>query len=508
MRTRGTASVSPEPVAVIGVGCRFPGGVDSLDAFWRLLCAGRPRTPGRGRQHHEDAPQQAAASRGVTGRGGLLAAAGCADAELFGLSPRAAALVEPQERILLEVAREALDHAAVAPSDLVGTDTGVFLGICTGDDGDQLLDDLSGSGAGTGTGAATRAAADRISRSLGLRGASMAVDAACSTSLVALHLAVKSLRTGTSHLALAGGVDLITAPGAAPTAEATGASRPAGAAVSDGCGEGGGVVVLKRLSDAERDGDRVLAVIGGSAVGQGARTTAGPGTRGGVRQHVLTRACQLAGIAPSTVGYVEAHGAGTRVGAPSGTAELRAVFGDRSAEQPCLIGSVECQLGQLEGAAGIAGLITTVLALLHAEIPPGLLRAVGSAADREGAGPRTATGRTPWPEGAHPRRAGVSSFGYGGTVAHLVLEQAPPQRAWRCPAGPAREVPDGDRGNRRSAQTVLVQHGKDVHGALQSGHDRLRPLPGPARPGARPALPLLRAHDPRQPRHAVPAPPA
>jgi 6-methylsalicylic acid synthase len=434
----GQSPAGPEPVAVVGIGCRFAGGADSPDSFWELLRSGRAATgevPEQRWAHYRDrGPDYAAALRRATTKGAFLDDIEGFDAEFFGLSPREAGLMDPQQRILLEVSWEALEHAGIPPAGLAGADVGVFVGVGSDDYGRQLLEDLPRIEAWTGIGAAMCAVANRISYALDLRGPSLAVDTACSASLVATHLACQSLRLGESTVALAAGVNLIVSPGLTLTLDAAGALAQDGrsksfdaAADGYGRGEGCGVLVLKRLADARRDGDRILSVILGSAVNQDGRTNGIMAPSEVAQEHVLDRACRHAGIAPASVDYVEAHGTGTRLGDPLEAAALNAVYGaGRTPDTPCLIGSVKSNIGHLEAAAGVAGLIKTILSLANGEIPASLNYSVGNPAiDWDGVGLRVVSAHQAWPRRDHPRRAGVSGFGYGGTVAHVVLEQAP-----------------------------------------------------------------------------------
>jgi 6-methylsalicylic acid synthase len=436
--TDNSAPESAAPVAVIGIGCRFPGGADSPASFWELLTGGE-HTVGevpedRWKFYENFGASYAAALRKVIKRGAFLADIAGFDAEFFGISPREAELMDPQQRIMLEVSWEALEHAGIPPQQLAGTNTGVFAGVCTHDYGSRLLEDLPGIEAWTGIGAATCAIANRVSHALDLRGPSLAVDTACSASLVALHLACQSLRLGESTVALAGGVNLLVSPGQTLTLDSASALAPDGrskcfdaAADGYGRGEGCGVLVLKLLADAQRDGDRVLGVILGSAVSQDGHTPGIMAPCGAAQEQVMTEACLRAGIAPGTVAYVEAHGTGTRLGDPLEAEALSAVYGAGRADgSPCLIGSVKSLIGHLEGAAGVAGVIKALLALQHGEIPPNLLATeVNPAIPWATSGLRVATEQTPWPAGPRPRRVGVSGFGYGGTVAHVVVEEAP-----------------------------------------------------------------------------------
>lgn len=436
------------PVAVVGIGCRFPGGVESPDGFWDLLAAGR-NTVGdmptdRWEEYRDFGPRFDAALRKAIRAGSYLDGdiAGF-DAEFFGISPREAELMDPQQRLMLEVSWQALEHAGIAPHTLAGTDTGVFAGVCTYDYGAGRLEDLPGIDAWTGIGAAVCAVSNRVSHALDLRGPSLSIDTACSASLVALHTAAQSLRLGECSVALAGGVNLLVSPGQTIALGTAGALAPDGrskpfSASADGYGrgEGCGVLVLKLLADAERDGDRVLAVLRGSAVNQDGRTNGIMAPCGQAQEHVMRRALAAAGVDAGTVDFVEAHGTGTRLGDPMEIGAIGAVYGaDRAGGEPCVVGSVKSNIGHLEGAAGVAGVIKAVLALGRDHIPATLLDGdPNPEIDWDGHAIRLATGAVPWPERPHPRRAAVSGFGYGGTVAHVVLEQAPP-----TPARPAPE---------------------------------------------------------------------
>ncbi|WP_370935365.1 type I polyketide synthase [Amycolatopsis sp. cg13] len=433
-----TAADTTEPIAVVGIGCRFPNDVRSPDEFWELLREGRDAVgeipEERWSAYAARGPRFAAALRRAVRNGSFLDHVDEFDPAFFGISPREAELMDPQQRLLLEVAWEALEDAGVPPSDLAGTDAGVFVGVCTHDYGGQMLEDLPALGAWSGIGAAGCAVANRISHALDLRGPSFAVDTACSASLVALHLACQSLRLGESSAALVGGVNVILTPGQSLTLDAAGALSADGRSKAFGSdadgygrGEGCGVVVLKLLADAQRDGDRVLALVRGSAVRQEGRTDGIMAPSATAQEHVIRQACENAGIEPASVGYLEAHGTGTRLGDPLEAAALGAVYGPgRAPDEACLLGSVKANIGHLEGAAGVAGVIKTVLALGRREVPPTRLTAELNpeiAWDRLGL--RVATEATGWPRGAGPRRAGVSGFGYGGTVAHILLEEAP-----------------------------------------------------------------------------------
>ncbi|MFH9004319.1 type I polyketide synthase [Streptomyces afghaniensis] len=460
----GSRTPAPaEPIAVIGAGCRFAGQGDSPTAYWDLLLAGRdgigPMPQDRWADYRDLGPEHAAAVRRADLPAGFLSDIEGFDAAFFGLTPREAELMDPQQRILLEVVWEALEHAGLPPVGLAGSDTGVFIGVGSDDYGRRLLEDLPDIEAWTGIGSAMCAAANRISYALDLHGPSLAVDTACSASLVATHLACQSLRAGESSVALVGGINLIVSPGLSVTLEAAGATSPDGrskpfdaSADGYGRGEGGAVLVLKRLTDARRDGDRVLAVIRGSAVQQDGRTNGIMAPNGDAQRQLIEDACRRTGIDPSSVDYVEAHGTGTPVGDPLEVGALSAVYGrGRPADDPCLIGSVKPNIGHLEAGAGVAGLLKATLALHHGVIPPSLNFAEANPAiDWGGNRLRVVTEPTPWPERRHPRRAGVSGFGYGGTIAHVLLEQAPePAARDHAPDAPAPARAHGYDASRR-----------------------------------------------------------
>ncbi|MFF1547673.1 SDR family NAD(P)-dependent oxidoreductase [Streptomyces sp. NPDC058291] len=451
-------SPSPsEPIAVVGVGCRFAGGADSPQALWELLMdaqdASGPIPQDRWAPQRALSRENAAVLTRVTQRGSFLDDISGFDAAFFGISATEARQLDPQQRIALEVAWEALEHAGIPPTSLAGTDTGVFIGVGTDDYGRRLLEDLPGVEAWTGIGSSLCGVPNRVSYTLDLRGPSLAVDTACSSSLVAVHQACASLRSGEVPVALAGGVMLMAGPGLTTVLDLAGAISPDGrskafdeAADGYGRGEGCGVVVLKRLSDAVRDGDRVLALIRGSAVHQDGRTEGIMAPSPTAQAHLLRKAYEAAGVAPGEVDYVEAHGTGTRVGDPIEAAALAQVVGDRpEGRRPCLIGSVKTNIGHCEAAAGIAGLIKTALAMEHGVIPP-TLSVGGPRRDIpwETSGLRLVTEPTAWPDSGRPRLAGVASYGYGGTIAHVVLEQAPPATR-TAGSAPALRAPDAVR---------------------------------------------------------------
>jgi phthiocerol/phenolphthiocerol synthesis type-I polyketide synthase C len=427
-----------EPIAVVGIGCRFPGGASGPDAFWRLLRDGVDAVgeipPARwdAAAHHDRDPD--APGKIATRQGAFLEDVDRFDAAFFRIAPRETVHLDPQQRLLLEVAWDALEHAGQPPGALEGTRGGVFVGI-TNSDYAQLIrrGGPTALDAYFPTGNALNAAAGRLSYVLGLQGPSIAVDAACASSLVAVHLAARSLRVGECRIALAGGVNLILAPDAHVAMSRAHALAPDGrcktfdaSADGYGRGEGCGIVVLKRLSDAVADGDRVLAVLRGSAVlhdGRGAGLTV---PNGAAQQAVIRAALKDAGLPPSAVTYVEAHGTGTALGDPIEVRALCAVLGpDRTADRPLVLGSVKTNIGHLESAAGVAGLIKAVLAVHHREIPPHLhLRTLNPDIAQEPTPKLVPSAVLPWPEGA-PRVAGVSAFGLSGTIAHVLVDEAP-----------------------------------------------------------------------------------
>ncbi|MDH6572631.1 phthiocerol/phenolphthiocerol synthesis type-I polyketide synthase A [Streptomyces sp. SAI-117] len=435
-----TAVPAAEPVAVIGLGCRLPGGVHGPADYWRLLTDGvdaiRRVPEDRWRDFTafppEDAPRY----------GGYLDDIAGFDADFFRITPREAAVMDPQQRILLEVVHETLAHAAVPASSLAGTATGVFVGVSAPEYGSLTGADPAAVDPWAPAGGALSVTAGRLAYVLDTRGPSMAVDTACSSSLVAVHHACVSLRTGESDTAIAAGVNLLLSPTVSMAFRRAGALAPDGRCKpfspdADGIGRGEGcaAVLLKRLSDAERDGDRVLAVIRATAVNSDGRSNGLLAPNPAAQQALLATAYARAGLTPAHVDYVEAHGTGTPLGDPIEAGALGAVLGaDRDPDQPLLLGSVKSNLGHLESAAGIAGLVKTVLALHHDVIPPTLHCAEGSALDDERL--RLVTEGEPWPRYAGTATAGVSGFGFGGTNAHAVLEE------WRpgvLPARPADE---------------------------------------------------------------------
>ncbi|MCV7230124.1 type I polyketide synthase [Mycolicibacterium komossense] len=431
---------STEPIAVVGVACRFPGEVNNADQYWELLKDGRSgivRVPAQ----RWDADAYYSDDHTVPGtinnrEGGFLTSwqPDEFDAEFFAISPREAAAIDPQQRLLLEVACEALEDAGIPARTIRGTQTGVFVGQTAYD----YMLTLSGIAqeeldAYVLTGNSANFAAGRLAYFLGARGPAMVLDTACSSSLTAIHLACQSLRSRESDTALVGGTNLMLSPGASIACSRWGMLAADGQCKTFDAGadgyvrsEGCGVVVLKRLEDAERDGDRVLAVVRGSAVNQDGASSGVTVPNGPAQQALLRQALTSARLAPSEIDYVEAHGTGTPLGDPIELEALGQVFADRGSSEPLILGSVKTNLGHLEAAAGVAGFIKTVLSLHHGYIPRHLNFAQLTPHATESASCLSvaAQGRD-WPATGRPRRAGVSSFGVSGTNAHIVLEQAP-----------------------------------------------------------------------------------
>lgn len=427
-----------EPIAIIGIGCRFPGANDPV-AFWQLLRDGvdaiREVPTDRFDPHAFYDPDPTTPGKMNTRWGGFLGQVDQFDPSFFGISPREALRMDPQQRLLLEVTWEALQDAGQVPEHLVGTRAGVFIGIATNDYGRLQWNDLERIDAYAGTGNAMSIAANRISYQFDFRGPSLAIDTACSSSLVAVHLACCSLRKGESTLALAGGVNLILSPAIAINFTKAGAMAPDGRckafdARANGYvrSEGAGVVVLKPFAKAWADADPIYAVIRGSAVNQDGRSNGLMAPNPLAQEAVLREAYRQAAVSPGNVQYVETHGTGTLLGDPIEAKALGTVLGvGRPPGRPCALGSVKTNVGHLEAAAGIAGLIKVALALRHREIPPSLhFEKPNPHIPFDELPLRVQTTLSPWPAGFDPALAGVSSFGFGGTNAHVVLEEAPP----------------------------------------------------------------------------------
>ncbi|WP_052375398.1 type I polyketide synthase [Chondromyces apiculatus] len=427
-----------EPIAIIGMSCRMPCGADTLEAFWRFLRDGTDgmREVPRGRWDVDSLydPDPDAPGKIYTRFGAFMEGIDLFDAAFFGISPREAASMDPQQRLLLELSWEALEDAGQPASRFAASRTGVFVGISSRDYVERLPADPAQIDAYVGTGNLPSVAAGRISYVLGLQGPCFPVDTACSSSLVALHLAAQSLRAGECSMALVGGVNAILTPTNSIYFCRLKALAPDGHcktfdAAADGYsrGEGAAVLVLKRLSDAERDGDRILAVLRGSAVNHDGRSNGLTAPNGPAQEEVLRQALASGDLRPAQVAYVEAHGTGTPLGDPIEIGALAKVFGEgRGPDRPLLVGSLKTNIGHLEAAAGIAGVLKVVLGLQHGEIPPHLhfTRPSPYIAWSDIAVKVTSEGVS-WPQGYERRLAGVSSFGLSGTNAHAIFEEAP-----------------------------------------------------------------------------------
>ncbi|SKA37264.1 Acyl transferase domain-containing protein [Chitinophaga eiseniae] len=430
-----------EKIAVIGMGCRFPGAADSPAAFWELLQQQRSgvtvvpedRWP-VDRYYSTDEDET---GKMYTRHGGFIAQADQFDPVFFGISPREAAAMDPQQRLLLEVCWEAMEHAGIRPSSLRGTDTGVFVGLGT-DDYQQIVEDHTPPAlfedAFSTLGLQRSVAAGRIAYLFDFHGPVLQLDTACSSSLLSVHQACQHLLLGECSLALAGGVNLMLSPDTTIRLCRMKALSPTGQChafdeTADGYvrGEGAGMIVLKRLSDAQRDGDTVLAVIKGSAVNHDGQSNGLTAPNGIAQQQVIRKALQQAGVEPHTVQYVEAHGTGTKLGDPVEAQALHAVYGQsRIAGNPLLLGAVKSNIGHLEAAAGIAGLIKTVLSLQQRQLPATLnFNTPSSYIPWKEMQLKVVDRPTAWPTVSTPRRAAISSFGLSGTNVHVILEEAP-----------------------------------------------------------------------------------
>ena len=439
-----------EPIAIVGLGIRAPGGVHDADSFAKLLWGGvdaiTPIPPDRWAIDAWYDAEQDTPGKMTTRFGGFLADVRHFDAEFFGIAPVEAASMDPQQRLVLQLAWEALENAGHAPAGLAGTRAGIYLGIANGDYGRALFAHPASIDPYFSTGTAFSIASGRLSYFLGVHGPAVSVDTACSSSLVSVHLACQGLRLGECDLALAGGVNLMLTPELNVNFSKAGMMARDGRcktfdAAGDGYvrGEGGAMLVLRRLRDALAEGDRVLAVIRGSAINQDGRSNGLTAPNGPAQEAVIRDALQSAGVSPAQVGYVEAHGTGTPLGDPIEVNALGAVLAEgRAPGAPLMLGSVKTNIGHLEAAAGVAGIVKTVIALQRREIPPHLhLKTLNPYIDWASLPVRVPTETTAWNPIDGTRLAGVSSFGFSGTNAHVILEEAPLQAAQQV-EGPSR----------------------------------------------------------------------